>query len=52
MIELPFLWTLAKLGLIKASGVINGKDFLGKEKTTVKHIDDTNALYIIGKTRG
>ena len=52
MIELPFLWTLAKLGLIKASGEVNGKDFFGKEKTTIKHIDDTNALYIMGKTRG
>lgn len=46
MVELPFLWTLAKLGLIEVSRVSAVKGFLGKEKITMEKITDSKELYL------
>ena len=46
MVELPFLWTLAKLGLIKVSKLSAVKGFLGKEKITSEMMTDLQELYV------
>lgn len=46
MVELPFLWTLAKLGLIKVSKLSVVKGFLGKEKITSETMTDLQELYM------
>lgn len=46
MVELPFLWTLAKLNLLEVTKVSSAKGFLGKEKVTTEKITDLQELYI------
>lgn len=46
MVELPFLWTLARLNLIDAAKVSSSKSLLGKEKTRREKVNDPGELYI------
>ena len=46
MVELPFLWTLAKLGLLKVTKATQTKTLLGKEKWKLEEVEDENALYM------
>ena len=46
MVELPFLWTLAKLGVLKTERVTTSKTKFGKEKTEVKQMEDLDKLYM------
>lgn len=48
MVELPLLWTLAKLGVIKATKVTTEKAFmgLGREKIKYESVKDPNEFYI------
>lgn len=48
MVELPFLWTLAKLGIIEATKVSTEKTFmgLGREKTKYESVRDPSEFYI------
>ena len=48
MVELPFLWTLAKLGIIKATKVSMEKNFmgLGREKVKCEPVKDPNEFYM------
>lgn len=46
MVELPFLWTLAKLRVLKTARVTTSKTKFGKEKTEVKQMEDLDKLYM------
>ena len=46
MIELPFLWTLASLGLLKAEIISTVKTLLGKEKTVAVEVQERSELYV------
>lgn len=45
LVELPFLWTLAKLGLMDATKFSSGKNLLGKEKMKRERVNDTTEMY-------
>ena len=46
MIELPFLWTLAKLGLIDAKRTVETKNAFGANKTRLEKVENQKEFYI------
>ena len=46
MIELPFLWTLANLGLLQMTNMTKTKTLLRSEKIKLEKVDDPDALFL------